>query len=108
MDRGEEGGQVAVARHREGGATHADDEREQHAQRRDRRADPHRRGQPGEPAGLDGGGERGGRGAEGGGGVTFGAFGFDIAFKYVSNDFTLPVDHSVRAIPISLRATLGF
>src|SRR5215467_4628346 len=45
---------------------------------------------------------------EGGGGVTFGALGFDIAFKYVSNNFTLPVDHSVRAIPISLRATLGF
>jgi hypothetical protein len=45
---------------------------------------------------------------EGGGGVTFGALGFDIAFKYVTNDFTLPVDHSVRAIPVSLRATLGF
>jgi hypothetical protein len=45
---------------------------------------------------------------EGGGGVTFGALGFDIAFKYVTNNFTLPVDHSVRVIPISLRATLGF
>jgi len=45
---------------------------------------------------------------EGGGGVTFGALGLDIAFKYVSNNFTVPVDHSVRAIPISVRATLGF
>jgi hypothetical protein len=45
---------------------------------------------------------------EGGGGVTFGALGLDVAFKYVSNNFTVPVDHSVRAIPISLRATLGF
>jgi len=45
---------------------------------------------------------------EGGGGLTFGALGFDIAFKYLTNDFTLPVNHSVRMIPISLRATLGF
>ena len=45
---------------------------------------------------------------EGGGGVTFGALGLDIAFKYVTNNFTVPVDHSVRAIPISVRATLGF
>src|SRR5262249_48075502 len=45
---------------------------------------------------------------EGGGGVTFGALGFDVAFKYVSNSFTTPVDHSVRAIPISVRLTLGF
>jgi hypothetical protein len=45
---------------------------------------------------------------EGGGGVTFGALGFDIAFKYVTNNFILPVDHSVRVIPVSVRATLGF
>jgi hypothetical protein len=45
---------------------------------------------------------------EGGGGVMFGALGLDIAFKYVANTFTVPVDHSVRAIPISLRATLSF
>lgn len=45
---------------------------------------------------------------EGGGGVMFGALGFDIAFKYVVNSFTVPVDHSVRGIPVSLRLTLGF
>ncbi len=45
---------------------------------------------------------------EGGGGVIFGALGFDVAFKYVSNSFTAPVDHSVRAIPVSVRLTLGF
>jgi hypothetical protein len=45
---------------------------------------------------------------EGGGGVMFGALGFDVAFKYVSNAFTTPVDHSVRAIPVSVRLTLGF
>jgi len=45
---------------------------------------------------------------EGGGGVAFGALGFDIAFKYVTNNFTMPVDHSIRAIPVTLRATLGF
>jgi hypothetical protein len=45
---------------------------------------------------------------EGGGGVMFGPFGFDVAFKYVANVFTKPVDHSVRMLPISLRATLSF
>ena len=45
---------------------------------------------------------------EGGGGVMFGALGFDVAFKYVSNAFTTPVDHSIRAIPVSVRLTLGF
>jgi hypothetical protein len=45
---------------------------------------------------------------EGGGGVMFGALGVDVAFKYVANDFIVPVDHSVRVIPISVRATLGF
>jgi hypothetical protein len=45
---------------------------------------------------------------EGGGGVIFGALGFDVAFKYVSNSFTAPVDHSIAAIPISVRVTLGF
>jgi len=45
---------------------------------------------------------------EGGGGVIFGALGFDVAFKYLSTSFTAPVDHSVRTIPISVRLTLGF
>ena len=45
---------------------------------------------------------------EGGGGVMFGPLGFDVAFKYVTNMFTVPVDHSIRMIPISVRATLTF
>jgi hypothetical protein len=45
---------------------------------------------------------------EGGGGVMFGPLGFDVAFKYVANVFTSPVDHSVRMIPISLRGTVSF
>lgn len=45
---------------------------------------------------------------EGGGGVMFGPIGFDIGFKYVVNAFTVPVDHSVRVIPISLRGTVSF
>jgi len=45
---------------------------------------------------------------EGGGGVTFGPFGVDVAFKYAVNQFPVPVDHSVRVIPISVRGTLTF
>jgi len=46
--------------------------------------------------------------AEGGGGVTSGPFGVDISFKYVVNQFSLPVPHSVHMIPISVRGTLSF
>jgi len=46
--------------------------------------------------------------AEGGGGVMFGPFGVDIAFKYVVNRFSDPVVHSVHMIPISVRATVSF
>jgi len=45
---------------------------------------------------------------EGGGGVMFGPFGFDIAFKYVVNEFSTPVKHSVRMIPVTLRGSLTF
>jgi hypothetical protein len=45
---------------------------------------------------------------EGGGGVSSGPFGVDIAFKYSINRFTLPVVHSVHMIPISVRGTLTF
>jgi hypothetical protein len=45
---------------------------------------------------------------EGGGGVTSGPIGVDIAFKYSINRFTLPVEHSVHMIPISVRGTLTF
>jgi len=46
--------------------------------------------------------------AEGGGGMMFGPFGFDIAFKYTVNQFSTPVTHSVRMIPVSLRGTVSF
>jgi hypothetical protein len=46
--------------------------------------------------------------AEGGGGITFGPFGFDVAFKYLVSTFSDPVDHSLRTIPISLRGTVSF
>jgi hypothetical protein len=45
---------------------------------------------------------------EGGGGVTTGPLGFDVAFKYAVNQFTVPVNHSVHMIPISVRGTLSF
>ena len=45
---------------------------------------------------------------EGGGGVTSGPIGVDIAFKYSVNRFTTPVEHSVQMIPISVRGTLTF
>ena len=45
---------------------------------------------------------------EGGGGVTSGPLGVDIAFKYAINRFTMPVEHSVHMIPISVRGTLTF
>ena len=45
---------------------------------------------------------------EGGGGVTSGPFGVDIAFKYTVNRFSEPVEHSIHQIPISVRGTLTF
>lgn len=45
---------------------------------------------------------------EGGGGITSGPLGVDIAFKYSVNRFTTPVEHSVHMIPISVRGTLSF
>jgi hypothetical protein len=45
---------------------------------------------------------------EGGGGVTSGPLGVDIAFKYSINRFATPVTHSVHMIPISVRGTLTF
>lgn len=45
---------------------------------------------------------------EGGGGLTSGPIGVDIAFKYSINQFTVPVAHSVHMIPISVRGTLTF
>jgi len=45
---------------------------------------------------------------EGGGGVSSGPFGVDVAFKYSVNRFSEPVSHSVHMIPISVRASLTF
>jgi len=45
---------------------------------------------------------------EGGGGITSGPLGVDIAFKYAINQFTMPVAHSIHMIPISVRGTLSF
>lgn len=45
---------------------------------------------------------------EGGGGITSGPLGVDIAFKYSINRFATPVTHSVHMIPISVRGTLTF
>jgi len=45
---------------------------------------------------------------EGGGGVTSGPLGVDVAFKYSINRFTTPVVHSVHMIPISVRGTVTF
>lgn len=46
--------------------------------------------------------------AEGGGGVMFGPFGVDVAFRYLVETFPLPIDHSIRTIPIILRGTVSF
>jgi hypothetical protein len=45
---------------------------------------------------------------EGGGGLTSGPLGVDVSFKYSVNRFTMPVEHSIRMIPISVRGTLSF
>ena len=45
---------------------------------------------------------------EGGGGVSSGPFGVDLSFKYVVNQFSEPVTHSIHMIPINLRFSLTF
>jgi hypothetical protein len=45
---------------------------------------------------------------EGGGGVTSGPFGIDIAVKFTVNRFKTPVTHRVYMVPVSVRATLTF
>jgi hypothetical protein len=45
---------------------------------------------------------------EGGGGIMFGPFGVDVAFKYLVQTFTTPIDHSIRTVPIILRGTVSF
>jgi hypothetical protein len=45
---------------------------------------------------------------EGGGGVTSGPFGVDLAVKFTVNRFTTPVTHRIYMVPVSVRATLTF
>jgi hypothetical protein len=45
---------------------------------------------------------------EGGGGIMFGPFGFDISVKYVVTRFDMPAAHELRTIPICVRGTLTF
>jgi len=45
---------------------------------------------------------------EGGGGVTTGPFGIDIAVKFTVNRFTTPVTHRIYMVPVTVRGTLTF
>jgi hypothetical protein len=45
---------------------------------------------------------------EGGGGVTSGPFGIDIAVKFTVNRFTTPLAHRIYMVPIVVRGTLTF
>jgi hypothetical protein len=45
---------------------------------------------------------------EGGGGLTVGPIGVDVAFKFVVNRFDTPVTHQIFNIPVSVRGTLTF
>jgi hypothetical protein len=45
---------------------------------------------------------------EGGGGVTSGPFGVDVAVKFTVNRFTTPVTHRIYMVPVSVRGTLTF
>ena len=46
--------------------------------------------------------------AEGGGGLSVGPFGVQLAVKFAWNRFTEPVEHRFLTIPITLRGTLSF
>lgn len=45
---------------------------------------------------------------EGGGGITSGPFGVDIAVKFTVNRFAVPVTHTLYMVPVSVRGTLTF
>jgi hypothetical protein len=45
---------------------------------------------------------------EGGGGITIGPLGIDVAVKFVVNTFDAPVSHSIHMVPISVRGSLTF
>jgi hypothetical protein len=46
--------------------------------------------------------------AEGGGGLSVGPFGVQLAVKFAWNRFTEPVEHRFLTIPITVRGTLSF
>ena len=46
--------------------------------------------------------------AEGGGGLTSGPFGVDLAIKFGWNRLTTPTEHHFMTVPITLRGTLTF
>lgn len=46
--------------------------------------------------------------AEGGGGLTVGPFGVQLAVKFAWNKLTEPVEHRFLTVPITLRGTLSF
>ena len=46
--------------------------------------------------------------AEGGGGLSVGPFGVQLAVKFAWNNLTEPVAHRFLTIPVTLRGTLSF
>jgi hypothetical protein len=46
--------------------------------------------------------------AEGGGGLTVGPFGVQLAVKFAWNTLTEPVEHRFLTVPVTLRGTLSF
>jgi len=45
---------------------------------------------------------------EGGGGLSVGPVGVELAVKFAYNKLTQPVDHAFYTVPVTLRATFGF
>jgi hypothetical protein len=46
--------------------------------------------------------------AEGGGGLSIGPVGVEIAMKFARNKLSLPIDHMFYTVPLTFRATIGF
>lgn len=46
--------------------------------------------------------------AEGGGGLSVGPVGVELAMKFAYNKLANPIDHSFYTVPVTLRATFGF
>jgi len=45
---------------------------------------------------------------EGGGGLSIGPIGVEIAMKFAYNKLKSPIDHSFYTVPVTVRATIGF